>query len=100
MSRLYWDLVNTFPTIRSFLAARLLQEVDAGNRVAVSVYNDVLGWLNESDRQQAEAMTLTDAEHVEHADLAEREFARAASERDAEHSYRMEKWAGGEDDGA
>ena len=100
MTRLYHDFVQRYPTLRSFIAARLLQEVDAGNRQAISAYNDILGWLDESDRQQAEAMTLTDAEHIEHADLAEREFARAASERDAEHSYRAEKWAGGEDDGA
>ena len=56
MSRPYWDLVQTFPTLRSFITARLLQEVDAGNRQAISAYNDVLGYLDEQDRQQGEDM--------------------------------------------
>lgn len=54
--RIYWDLVQTFPTLRTFLAARLLQEHDAGNRQAISAYNDVLHYLDETDRQQGEAM--------------------------------------------
>jgi len=91
VSRPYRDLVNTFPTIRSFIAARLLQEVDAGNRVAVSAYNDVLGWLDESDRQQAEEQSA-EADRIRGmrcSDYAEEcqsirdgEFARLAGEDD------------------
>lgn len=91
MNRIYYDFVQTFPTLRSFLAARLLQEVDAGNRVAISAYNDVLGYLDEADRQQAEeqsaeadrirSMRCSDYA-VEHQAIRDGEFARLSGEDD------------------
>lgn len=92
MSRVYLDLVQTFPTLRTFLAARLLQEHDAGNRVAISAYNDVLGWLDESDRQQAEEQsaeadrirTMRVSDYAEECQsIRDGEFARLAGQDDA-----------------